>query len=125
MWKSLAFLLGTAIVAAVMARPAAQPAARPDMHPVPAHATAAPRAPRPAPPASAKATAGKRASSEKALIEQYCLECHDADKAKGNLVREGYDPAKADERADVSEKIVSRKPLGSLISKARLFPSVS
>ena len=33
-----------------------------------------------------------------------CLECHDADKAKGDLVLEGYDPAKADQRADISEK---------------------
>ena len=79
MRKSLAVLLGTAVVAAVVARPAAQPAniARPDMRPVPAHP--APSTPRLAPRASRTAPR----TTDKAVIEQYCLECHDADKAKG------------------------------------------
>jgi hypothetical protein len=55
-----------------------------------------------------------RTSSDKAVIEQYCLECHDADKAKGDLVLEGYDPAKADQRADISEKIVRKLRAGMM-----------
>ena len=100
MRKSLVFLLGSAAVAAVMARPAA--AARQ------AHGRPAP-SPRAAPSHSVRRAAASRlaprASSDKAVIERSCLECHDADKAKGDLVLEGYDPAKADQRADISERI--------------------
>ena len=52
--------------------------------------------------------------SDKAVIEQYCLECHDADKAKGDLVLEGFDPAKAEQRGDVSEKIIRKLRAGMM-----------
>ncbi len=92
MRKSLVILLGTAVVAGVMARSAARPAAAPfAVRPVPAHAP-----------------------SDKAVIEQYCLECHDADKAKGDLVLEGFDPAKADQHADVAEKMVRKLRAGMM-----------
>jgi hypothetical protein len=67
-----------------------------------------------APPAVAKATAGTRPSSDTALIGEYCLECHDADKAKGDLVLEDFDPAKPDQRADVAEKIVRKLRAGMM-----------
>jgi hypothetical protein len=103
MRKSLVFFLGAAAVAAVIARPAAQPAAASlaGLRPVPAHAAARP-ARKPAP------------LSDKAVIEQYCLECHDADKAKGDLVLEGFDPAKADQRADVAEKMIRKLRAGMM-----------
>src|SRR5687768_3166745 len=103
MRQYLVFLLGTAAVAAAIARPEAQPApaARRDMRPVPAH-TSPPRASRLPP----------RASSDRAVIEQFCLECHDSDKAKGDLVLETFDPAKAEQRAEVAEKMIRKLRAG-------------
>ena len=98
MRKSFVFLLGTVAVAAVIARSTARPAAAPSA------GVPAPRASRLAP----------RASSDKAVIEQYCLECHDADHAKGDLVLETFDPAKADQRAEISEKIVRKLRAGMM-----------
>src|SRR5258707_866986 len=93
MRKSFVFLLGTVAVAVVIARSTARPAAAPfaPVRPVPAHAL-----------------------SDKAVIEQYCLECHDADHAKGDLVLETFDPSKADHRADLSEKIVRKLRAGMM-----------
>ena len=71
----------------------------------------APRASRIAPRASRIAN---RASPDKAVIEQYCLECHDADKAKGDLVLEGFDPAKVEQRAEVGEKIIRKLRAGMM-----------
>ena len=48
------------------------------------------------------------------MIEQYCLECHDADKAKGDLVLEGFDPAKVEQRADVGEKMIRKLRAGMM-----------
>ena len=53
-------------------------------------------------------------ADSRAVIEQYCLECHDQDHAKGDLVLETFDPAKADERAEVSEKIVRKLRAGMM-----------
>src|SRR5262245_10334731 len=41
-----------------------------------------------------------------AIIEQYCLECHDNDKQKGELTLETFDPSKPEQRADVAEKMM-------------------
>jgi Protein of unknown function (DUF1592)/Protein of unknown function (DUF1588)/Protein of unknown function (DUF1595)/Protein of unknown function (DUF1587)/Protein of unknown function (DUF1585)/Planctomycete cytochrome C len=119
MRKLLVFLLGSAAVAAVMARPAAQPAPPPPagLRPTPSHSVPANRESRTANPASHLAHRTSRIApriSDKAVIEQYCLECHDADKAKGDLVLEGYDPAKADQRVEVSEKIVRKLRAGMM-----------
>jgi Protein of unknown function (DUF1592)/Protein of unknown function (DUF1588)/Protein of unknown function (DUF1595)/Protein of unknown function (DUF1587)/Protein of unknown function (DUF1585)/Planctomycete cytochrome C len=93
MRKWLVFLLGPVAVAAVIARSTARPAAASfgPVRPLPAHAL-----------------------SDKAVIEQYCLECHDADHAKGDLVLETFDPAKADQRAEISEKIVRKLRAGMM-----------
>jgi mono/diheme cytochrome c family protein len=100
MRQTLVFLLATTAFASVIATSGARPAAAP---------------------AFAKATAGKPTSrlpttraSNKALIEQYCLECHDSDKAKGDLVLEDFDPAKAEQRGEVSEKIIRKLRAGMM-----------
>jgi hypothetical protein len=118
MRRALFILLGSAVAAAAIARPAAQPtpsrvvprdagapAARSGMRPVPAHASVpAPLASRPAP----------RDLSGKEVIETYCLECHDADKAKGDLVLEGFDPARVEQRADLGEKMIRKLRAGMM-----------
>src|ERR1051326_7007810 len=82
----------TALVAATtLTGRASGPAA---MRPVPAHA-------------------GTLSNSEaRAVIEQYCLQCHDQDHAKGDLVLETFDPAKADQRADIGEKMIHKLRAG-------------
>jgi hypothetical protein len=50
----------------------------------------------------------------RAVIENYCLECHDADHAKGDLVLESFDPAKADQHADIAEKMVRKLRAGMM-----------
>jgi cytochrome c5 len=50
----------------------------------------------------------------RAVIENYCLQCHDSDHAKGDLILEAFDPAKADERADVAEKMVAKLRAGMM-----------
>ena len=93
MGKWLVLGMACAALGVAIATPSAEPS-RPNRNP-----TLSRPAPRPSPLAP-------RTSTDKALIEEYCLECHDADKAKGDLVLEDFDPAKPDERADVAEKIV-------------------
>ena len=104
MRKTLVFLLAAAGFALVIARPAAQPGqvVRADLRPVPAHAP------------SHSVLRGASRTSDKALIEQYCLDCHDSDKAKGDLVLETFDPAKADQRADVAEKMIRKLRAGMM-----------
>jgi hypothetical protein len=81
------------------------------IRPMPAHAAAASvgAAPRP------EASRAKRAVSNKEVIDEYCLTCHDNDKQKGELSLESYDPDKADARPDISEKIVRKL-------RARMMP---
>jgi len=50
----------------------------------------------------------------RAVIENYCLQCHDADHAKGDLVLETFDPGRADQRADVAEKMVRKLRAGMM-----------
>src|SRR5215471_4294523 len=49
------------------------------------------------PPGSRDTAAGPRG-----VIVQYCLECHDNDKQKGDLTLETFDPSKPELRADVA-----------------------
>src|SRR5215831_20754557 len=50
----------------------------------------------------------------RAVIENYCLQCHDADHAKGDLVLEAFDPAKADQHAETAEKMVRKLRAGMM-----------
>jgi cytochrome c5 len=50
----------------------------------------------------------------RAVIEEYCLTCHDQDHAKGDLVLETFDPAKADQRAAIAEKMVRKLRAGMM-----------
>jgi hypothetical protein len=71
---------------------------------------AAPRAMRPVPAHAAPLSDGEA----RAVIENYCLQCHDADHAKGDLVLESFDPAKTDQRADIAEKMVRKLRAGMM-----------
>src|SRR5438128_3997893 len=104
MRQSLVFLFATAGFASVIATSGARPAAAP-LHFVLRGAGA---------PFAKVRPATAHAPADKAVIEQYCLECHDADKAKGDLVLEGFDPTKAEQRADVSEKIIRKLRAGMM-----------
>jgi mono/diheme cytochrome c family protein len=42
------------------------------------------------------------------VIEQYCLQCHDDDKQKGELTLEAFEPAKADAQPEIAEKVVRK-----------------
>jgi Protein of unknown function (DUF1587)/Protein of unknown function (DUF1595)/Planctomycete cytochrome C len=73
-------------------------------------ALAAPHAMRPVP-----AHAAPLSDVEaRAVIENYCLQCHDADHAKGDLVLESFDPGKADQRAEIAEKMVRKLRAGMM-----------
>ena len=87
MRKSVVTLGGFSGMVAVLALASlgARPAAT-GMRPVPAHS--------PAPMAG------------RVVIEQYCLQCHDEDKKKGELSLEAFDPAKAEANPEVAEKMV-------------------
>jgi len=50
----------------------------------------------------------------RAVIEQYCLTCHDDDKKKGELSLETFDPAKVEARADVGEKMIKKLRAGMM-----------
>ena len=69
--------------------------------PVPAHAPTGPRA----------------------VIEQYCLECHDNDKQKGELTLEAFDPSKPEQRPDVAEKMIRKLRAGMMPPAGKDRPS--
>jgi hypothetical protein len=73
-------------------------------------ASAAPAALRPV----AAHTAPLSDGEARAVIESYCLECHDEDHAKGDLVLEKFDPGKADARAETAEKMVRKLRAGMM-----------
>jgi hypothetical protein len=50
----------------------------------------------------------------RALIETYCLECHDDDKQKGELTLETFDPAKPEARPEVAEKMIRKLRAGMM-----------
>jgi hypothetical protein len=82
---------------AIAARPGAPTRSTRAGRPVPAHASPA------LPPTAARA-----------VIEQYCLTCHDDDKQKGDLTLEAFDPAKADTHAEIAEKMVRKLRAGMM-----------
>ena len=86
-------LFGAGLIAGVVALSTA-PAARSSgdllsLRPVPAHAAAAPM-------------------SGRQVIEQYCLQCHDDDKQKGELTLETFEPEKAEAHPEIAEKVVRK-----------------
>ena len=52
--------------------------------------------------------------SQRTLIEEYCLTCHDDDKEKGGLSLQSFDPARADQSADVAEKMIRKLRAGMM-----------
>ena len=85
-------MFGAVLVAGLVTLPTAPAARTADglatLRPVPAHA--------PAP------------LSGRQVIEQYCLQCHDDDKQKGELTLETFEPDKADANPAVAEKVVRK-----------------
>jgi Protein of unknown function (DUF1587)/Protein of unknown function (DUF1595)/Planctomycete cytochrome C len=71
----------------------------------------APAAMRPVP-AHTPATLSNLEARE--VIEQYCLQCHDQDHAKGDLVLETFDPAKAEQRGEIAEKMIHKLRAGMM-----------
>ena len=67
-------------------------------------------APRPAPPARPPL----RPADPRAVIENYCLECHDDDHQKGDLSLETFDPSKPELRPATAEKIVRKLRAGMM-----------
>src|SRR5687767_6940347 len=66
-------------------------------------------------PAFAEATAGKPSASDpRALINEYCVPCHDNDKLKGGLTLEHFDPARAELNADIAEKMIKKLRAGMM-----------
>jgi hypothetical protein len=66
-------------------------------------------------------TAGKLSSAtspssldERALINDYCITCHDNDKEKGGLTLEKFDPARAAKNAEVAEKMIRKLRAGMM-----------
>jgi hypothetical protein len=79
---------------------------------VPSHPAAIGSAHGAVPPASA---AVRRAAADpRDTIVNYCLECHDSDKQKGDLVLETFDPLKPEQRPDVAEKMIRKLRAGMM-----------
>ena len=53
-------------------------------------------------------------SEQKALLDDYCITCHDNDKEKGGLSLEKFDPAKPEANAEVAEKMIRKLRAGMM-----------
>ena len=82
-----------------------------------ASAPQAPSASNVAPLAAAPAPTSADASAEQALLNKYCMGCHNARTKSGNFVLEGLDLAKPFDHAEAWEKVV-RKLRGGLMPPA-------
>src|SRR5688572_7456799 len=51
---------------------------------------------------------------QKALIDEYCVTCHDNDKEKGGLSLEKFDPARPEANAEVTEKMIRKLRAGMM-----------
>src|SRR5262245_53271638 len=67
-----------------------------------------------APSAMSRAHGALRPIGPRAVIEHYCLECHDDDKQKGDLTLELFDPSKPEQRPDVGEKMIRKLRAGMM-----------
>jgi mono/diheme cytochrome c family protein len=104
---------GAALVAqGSPSRPTAQvpPPARTPAAPT----VAAPSAPRPATSHAAPVSASFTAADQTALVGQYCATCHSDRGKAGGLSLAGFDAAKADQHADVAEKIIRKLRAGMM-----------
>lgn len=63
------------------------------------------------------------AYNPRGVIENYCLECHDDDKRKGELTLETFDPAKPEARPDVAEKMIRKLRAGMMPPPGKDRPS--
>ena len=48
------------------------------------------------------------------VVDQYCVRCHNERRMTGNLTLEGFDPASADEHADIAEKMIVKLRAGMM-----------
>jgi cytochrome c553 len=77
--------------------------------------TAAPApAPKPAMAVAHKAAAAATAAPVADLTKQYCVGCHSEKGKAGGLSLVAFDPSRADQQADVAEKIVHKLRLGMM-----------
>ena len=74
-----------------------------------------------APPTTAAQTAGP----DRALLDRYCLTCHNDDVRTGGLSLEGVDPAEPAHHAEVFEKVVLKLRSGMMPPAGRLRPAAS
>jgi len=81
--------------------------------PVPPAAERPARAARPLSPAHSP-SGTLPVTAQRALISEYCLTCHDEDHKKGELSLEKFDPGKADQSADVAEKMIHKLRAGMM-----------
>ncbi|MGH9312200.1 MAG: DUF1592 domain-containing protein, partial [Vicinamibacterales bacterium] len=95
MRNSAAAVLGAVVVAFCLAVPATQAERKP-------------------PRLAVSHTSTLTQQSQRALIEEYCLTCHDDDKEKGGLSLQSFDPARADRAADVAEKMIRKLRAGMM-----------
>ena len=65
------------------------------------------------------------ASEQRALIDEFCVTCHDADKEKGGLNLEKFDPARAENSAEVAEKMIRKLRAGMMPPAGSDRPDVS
>src|SRR5262245_58771711 len=86
--------------------------ARPESD-APARSASAPRTARPLAPAHSPSPT-LPVAAQRALIGEYCLTCHDEDHKKGELTLEQFDPGKADQNADVAEKMIRKLRAGMM-----------
>ena len=60
-----------------------------------------------------------------AIIEEYCLECHDEKPKKNTLTLAGFDVGKADQRPEIAEKIIRKLRAGLMPPKRATQPSAA
>ena len=60
-----------------------------------------------------------------AVIEEYCLECHDEKPKKNTLVLASFDVATADQRPEIAEKIIRKLRAGLMPPKRASQPSAA
>ncbi len=106
-----AVVLGTFVAGATLAQ---QKAAAPlKSKPATATQTAAPRGPATAAPAAA-ATAGMSVEAQTALVNQYCMTCHNDKLKTGGITLSKLDIAHPDQTAELAEKVIRQVKAGQM-----------
>lgn len=67
-----------------------------------------------APEGESSEVAGDRTSADAALVDQYCVRCHNERRLRGNLSLEGYDPARANDLPEVTERMITKLRAGMM-----------